>query len=118
MSSRKLLRCIHFISTAGLAFLCMQCVEPFSPELNPEDIENLLVVDGLITDQPGPFRVRLTFSVPVYDDWNLTADYKPVKGAEVEIIDNQDNTFMLFDTGSGWYETEEPVFLHSLRLSR
>lgn len=107
MSSRKLLRCMHFISTAGLVFLCIQCVEPFAPELDPEDSESLLVVYGLITNQPGPFRIRLTYSVPVYDKWTLLTDYMPAEGAEVEIIDNQGNTFMLIDTGSGWYETEE-----------
>ena len=107
MSSRKLIRCIHFISTAGLVFLCIQCVEPFSPELDPEDSENLLVVEGMVTDQPGPFRIRLTFSVPVYDKWDLVADYMPVEGAEVEIIDIWGNTFIQFDTGLGWYETKE-----------
>ena len=77
------------------------------PVLDDNDAVNLLVVEGLITNQSGPFSVRLTYSVPMYNKWNILADYMPVEGAEVRIIDDSGNIFMLFETESGWYETEE-----------
>ena len=78
------------------------------PSLDEQDTENLLVVEGLITDEPGPFGVSLTFTIPVYDKWNdAVSDYPPVSGAEVQIIDDKGNTYMLFENEAGWYETEE-----------
>jgi len=77
------------------------------PVLDDNDAVNLLVVEGLITNQSGPFSVRLTYSVPMYNKWNIEADYMLVEGAEVRIIDDIGNIFMLFETESGWYETEE-----------
>ena len=70
------------------------------PVLDDNDAVNLLVVEGLITNQSGPFNVRLTYSVPMYNKWNIEADYMPVEGAEVRIIDDLGNIFMLFETES------------------
>jgi len=38
------------------------------PSLDEQDTQNLLVVEGLITDEPGPFGVSLTSTIPVYDE--------------------------------------------------
>ncbi len=98
---------ISLITLGSLFLLFNQCVEPFTPSLDEGDTRMLLVVEGVITDQRGPFSVRLTSSVPVYDKWNVLPDYMPVEGAEVRIIDDSGNLYMLFETKSGWYETEE-----------
>ena len=103
----KLYRYISLIAIGSLLLLFNRCVEPFMPVLDDNDAVNLLVVEGLITNQSGPFSVRLTYSVPMYNKWNIEADYMPVEGAEVRIIDDIGNIFMLFETESGWYETEE-----------
>ena len=107
MNKIKINKCIFLIAIGSLSLLFNRCVEPFIPDLDEGDTRKLLVVEGLITDQPGPFSVRLTYSVPVYDKWNILADYMPVEGAEIRIIDDTGNIFMLFETESGWYETEE-----------
>jgi hypothetical protein len=82
---------------------CYSCVEPFQPTLNTEDAEPLLVVDGWITDETGPFRVHLMHSGPVDEMY-----YPEIfRGAEVTITDNHGNSWSLIDKQNGWYETAE-----------
>jgi hypothetical protein len=79
------------------------CVEPIVPELNSNDAEISLVVDGKITDQEGPFRVRLTNSVKV----NVMFYLDPVLDAEVHIYDDKGNNVQLLDENNGWYESTD-----------
>ncbi len=93
----------------GILFLLLSgCVEPFDPVLDESDAMDLLVVEGLITDETGPFGIRLTSSAPVYNkDPNVVNEFSPVSGAEVQIYDDQGNSYLLFENEPGWYETEE-----------
>ena len=91
----------------GLSLLLSGCVEPFQPDLEGDDTESLLVVEGLITDQSGPFRIRLSSTIPVYDHWSVVDYFVPVSGALVQISDDAGNAYMLLEIESGWYETEE-----------
>ena len=56
------------IAICSLSVLFMTCVEPFMPSLDDQDTVSLLGVEGLITDEPGPFGVSLTSTIPVYDE--------------------------------------------------
>jgi hypothetical protein len=88
--------------------LLMTCVEPFRPSLDEQDTQNLLVVEGLLTGDPGPFSVSLTSTIPVYDVENTVHSYyPPVSGAAVQIVDDKGNSYLLFENEAGWYETEE-----------
>jgi hypothetical protein len=93
----------------GLLFLfCMgmiiiSCVEPIVPVLNEKDAESVLVVDGRVTDEAGPFRVRLTKSVKV----NVLYYLDPVLDADVRIYDDKGNSFQLYSVNYGWYESED-----------
>jgi len=42
------------------------CVELITPQLNEKDSESLLVVAAQITNEEGPFKVKLTATVPVF----------------------------------------------------
>jgi hypothetical protein len=65
----------------GLILLCtVSCVEPFQPEI--KDRQDLLVVDGRITDKPGPHYVRISRASPYNDP-----GFIPVKGCVVRIED-------------------------------
>ena len=79
------------------------CVEPIAPELNENDSETRLVVSGKITDEEGPFRVKLSTSVRVDVMYYPT----PVLNAEVSIMDDKGNLFQLYGDNTGWYETED-----------
>lgn len=61
-----------------------------------------LVVDGLITDRPGPHVVRLFRSSKPNSDMEWV-DY--VKGATVSITDDQGNKEVLVETANGFYST-------------
>ena len=111
------------IALGGLFLLLHQCVEPFRPSLDDDEPLNLLVVEGMITDETGAFGVSLTSTVPVYDDRNIISDYQPVTGAVVQIIDDSGNSYLLIENQAGWYETEDkdlkgiPGFTYTLLIT-
>ena len=103
----KLIKSISLIVFGSLFLLFNRCVEPFMPVLDDNDAVNLLVVEGLITNETGAFGVSLTSTVPVYNnDPNVIDEYQPVTGAVVQIIDDRGNTYLLVENRAGWYETE------------
>jgi hypothetical protein len=93
----------------GLFFLILSvlatvsCVEQIVPDLNYKDTESVLVVDGTITDETGPFRVKLSRSVMV----NVLYSPDPVNDANVSIYDDKGNLYRLYSKNDGWYETDE-----------
>ena len=98
---------ISLIMTGIMIFGLIGCVDPYKPVLDEDDAANLLVVEGMITDETGPFSIRLTSAIPVYHYRNILENSLPVTGAEVQIIDDKGNVFLLFEKKPGWYETEE-----------
>ena len=60
-----------------------------------------LVVEGNITDQPGPYIIRLSNTVNYYDPNAFPA----VKGATITVSDNAGNSEILKETSPGVYET-------------
>jgi hypothetical protein len=80
------------------------CVTKFMPEI--EESREMLVVEGMITDQPETNRIRLTKSSPLGKK-NLV---KPVTGCIVTIFDDLDNTWYLKDAGNGYYITDSLQF--------
>lgn len=98
---------IHLICIGIMVLLFNKCIEPYMPELEANNAEDLLVVEGKITDETGPFRIHLTSAVPVYDYQNIQSVSRPVSGAEVQIADDKGNVYLLYEQDPGWYETEE-----------
>jgi len=74
------------------------CREEFWPDLTK--YENLLVVDGLITNDSGPYEVKLSFSTAVQNP-----DFNPFSGAQVVIMDNEGTSETLTETSPGIYTT-------------
>ena len=107
MQYKRSYKYIILLAVGGLFILFDQCVEPFVPTLEATDTVNLLVVEGLITNETGPFGIRLSSTVPVYSYRNVIEDSRPVRGAEVRIVDDIGNEYLLFENHAGWYETEE-----------
>jgi hypothetical protein len=90
----------------ALLLIFCSCVEPYKPELNAADLEPQLVVEGRVTDEEGPFKVRLTNSGSVYTDQGIF-NVNPVLNAEVKITDDMGNEYPLLPMEEGWYETPE-----------
>jgi len=87
------------------------CVDRVDLKLGGQD--NLLVVDGLITDQPGPYTVTLSRSLK-YDNSGIATTYLvPEKKAQVSILVQNGGTtskFPLSETSSGVYEINSMSF--------
>lgn len=85
-----------------LALLILSsCVEEFWPEINQND-EKILVVDGMITNQTGPYLVKLSTTASI--DSSI---FVPVSGFELIIRDDQGNYDRLTEISPGSYFTSE-----------
>ncbi|WP_247232460.1 DUF4249 domain-containing protein [Telluribacter sp. SYSU D00476] len=70
-------------------------------DLNVEEGPELLVVDGWITNQPGPQRIRLTLSSGYFNN----SEPQPALNADVTVTDDQGKVYVFEDTNSnGVYE--------------
>ena len=96
----------YFFKVFGLLTLCLlfdSCIEMYDPVLEMNDSQPLLVVECLISNEPGPFRAQLSRSVPV----DVMAFSDPELGADVQIFDDKGNAYKLYEIGNGWYETDD-----------
>lgn len=85
--------------------LLLSCEESFNPQLEPK-YDNLLVVEGEITNTPGPYRIILSYSGSLD-----TKQILPATSALVEIIDDMGNQELLSETIPGTYLTH-PEGIH------
>lgn len=97
---RRFLQLIAFIVSAWC--LCT-CVEPFNPDIPKYD--NILVVDGMITDLEEPYYIDLTRTMP-YEDIDPDREL----GAEVIVTDDQSNVYEFTETGRGRYVSDPSEF--------
>jgi hypothetical protein len=117
MTYRKLN--IALVSFLSMILIMLSCVEPITPSLNEDDAEPVLVVDSKITDEEGPFKVKLTTSVPV----NVMYYPEPLLEADVRISDDHGNVYQLVGDKYGKYETAEknlkgvPGYSYSLHIT-
>ena len=86
-----------------LSFLLLLngCIVQFIPETSEN--QELLVVEGLLTDQPGPNTIKLSTSLPL---GGISAA-KPLQGCNVTISDDLGIFFSLYETEAGTYVTED-----------
>jgi hypothetical protein len=82
-----------------LAVVFSRCTEIYNPVINSNT--QALIVEGLITNEAGPFNIRLTKAVPIpLDSVSISSD---VTGAKVAVIDNYTSTTTLSEVGGGNY---------------
>jgi|APTNR8051073442_1049403.scaffolds.fasta_scaffold00869_8 hypothetical protein len=93
-----------FILTIALFIGLTACIDPI--DTGSEDIAPKLVVDGQITNLPGPYSVKLGQSEP-YDNASLT---RAVANATVYIMDDLGNRFDLTEGTRGTYLTDSLSF--------
>lgn len=85
----------------AIAFLLLTaCIDPV--KLDVPRGERFLVVEGLITDQPGPYSVTVSKSFPTDDPaWGLN----PITNANVSLYADGELLEELVGTGKGVYQT-------------
>jgi Domain of unknown function (DUF4249) len=92
--------CLLFL----ILILAGSCVTEYMPVVNEQN--QLLVVEGLITDQPGADTVRLSKSLP----FGRKSEAKPYNGCTVMISDDLGSVFNLKETKPGTYITDSAAF--------
>lgn len=71
-------------------------------DLNLNDVEKRYVIEGIITDQPGTCRVKITQT----KDMDENNQFPGITGAIVTVSDNNGPAVPLLETSAGLYETE------------
>lgn len=90
-----------FLYVSLLIFLSLtSCIDEYWPEISK--YENRLVVDGGITDKPGPYTIRLSISSTVDNP-----TFIPYSNCEVIISDEEGTSEILLETEAGIYKTKE-----------
>ena len=87
-----------------ILLLLNSCVVQFIPEV--DEVKELLVVEGLITDQPEAYVVKLSKSLPLGRK-NVA---KPLKGCIVKVSDDLGNTYSFKESVAGTYLTDPTQF--------
>lgn len=94
---------LHSLLLIALTFLLsVACTEIYHPEIDAE--VDALVVEGLITNEPGPYTVKLSMAKPLPYDSALS-DRFAVTGAKVWITDNERRFILLAEKSPGNYLT-------------
>ncbi|GAA4377937.1 DUF4249 domain-containing protein [Hymenobacter koreensis] len=95
-----LARFFSFASLLAIGLLsgCTDVVDVDLPDPEPQ-----LAVEGNITDQPGPYTIRLTKTGPYFADQTPPA----VRGAELVLTDNEGATETLREIEPGQYQTSQ-----------
>jgi hypothetical protein len=83
-----------------LLLLSDACVDPIDVSLPNRPAP--LVVDGMITDEPGPYQVKLFYATPL---GGTLSKAQPETGASVFIASDRNETEQLFEKSPGIYET-------------
>ena len=92
---------MKLIRYIAILFLMLDsCIEPFN--LNVATRETL-VVDGMISDQPGPHTVKIFKTLSLDDELNVI-DW--VRGASVSIFDEQGNEMVFKEMAPGNYQSD------------
>lgn len=95
---------INRIIILSIITLVFSCITPFIPVT--DEVKELLVVEGLITDQPGINTIKISKSLPLGKKNAAT----PVKGCSVSISDNLNKNYSLKETVAGTYVTDAATF--------
>ena len=85
-------------------FTLYACIEPYEPDI--EGYENLLVVDGLITNQAGPYQIRLTRSFPYKGGTE-----KLETEATVKVKDINNKEYIFEEITGGTYQNIDESFI-------
>lgn len=96
-SVRRTTTAALLLSAAVILASCEKVVNIDLHQVNPH-----LVIEGIVSDQPGPYTVKLSRTGNYFDP---SLDFPPVPGARVIIRDDAGDIDTLQDSGGGVYTT-------------
>jgi len=97
------MRLLHNLIYLLCCVSMFSCVSSFTPNISEYD--DLLVVDGELTNLSGPYKVKLSRS---YKFQEKSGD--PITGAQVKIIENAGREVELREISDGTYSTVDTTF--------
>jgi hypothetical protein len=80
---------------------CPGCQDYYSHDIDAA--ADILIIEGIITDKPGPDSIKLTRAV----EYDITSGFPAETGASVLIIDDKDNVEILGERSPGVYYTSD-----------
>jgi hypothetical protein len=92
-----LLSCIEVI-------LLVSCQEYYT-DSNIDNGDEILVIEGLITNEPGPYKIKISNTLPYNQPGLQSSNSSPVRNADVSISDDKGNTEQLTENEPGIYYT-------------
>ena len=90
-----------------LTISIMGCIETFDPEID-EIKDGTLVIEGLITNEYGPYEVKISKSTSIEKSGT---GYELIDDAIVRIQDQNSNSYSLEMTSPGVYKSDEDEFI-------
>ena len=79
------------------------CITQFFPETNED--KNLLVVEGVITDRPEVYTIKLSMSMQLGE----TTGASPLSGCIVRVSDDLGNLYDFSESGPGIYTSDPGI---------
>jgi hypothetical protein len=89
---------ICLIVLLGVSFI--RCTEIYKPDISSDT--QALIVEGLITDEAGPFTIKLSMAKPLQFDSVYSTTYT-VRFATLTVTDNEGKTYELKESTPGNY---------------
>lgn len=89
----------NIVNTILMALLFTSCEK--TVDLKYKGNQSRIVIEGNITNEPGPYFIKITRSVSLAD----TGNYPTIDNAVVAISDNAGNSEHLIPQGNGMYRT-------------
>jgi hypothetical protein len=103
---------LKYLIISVLIVICSSCIFPYDEEITR--YEDVLIIDGLLTDEPESSVVRLSRSIPVGLSRSLSysSEEKPDSQATVFIKDDLGNVYPFYETSTspGEYRSDNPDF--------
>jgi hypothetical protein len=96
------------ITITIISVLVQACIKQVNVATRNE--KPILVVEGSVTTDTVPYRVKLTYSGPIISSEAIPDQYLE-KNAVVTISDDHGNTTPLAYTTQGVYQTKDPAFI-------
>jgi hypothetical protein len=81
-----------------LLVIVLGCRDEFI--LESDNYDQIMVVDGMISNEPGPYTINLSLTAPINSDANI-----PLKGYTITLYENTGKSEILTETESGKYVT-------------
>lgn len=84
--------------------LLVSCYKPYTA--NVESDEEILIVDGMITNEAVSYKISLNYASPFYSDNTR----KPLNSASVYVSNDLGNSFPFRESGNGYYKSDSLEF--------